>query len=349
MGWIELLFRRVSLRRFVGAFAGVLMLIASGHTWAAATCTGTANTYTLSMPTSVAVPRDAAVGTMLTGWVSSPAVTNYYNCTVTSSSATGAVFEQVSLTPSGVTVTANGLSTVVFNTNIPGVGVAIQARTYANGCGWQSWIDIDAGSWNGSACNNNGTVTNGGQAMAALVKTGPITGGTVAGGVVMQAAAYVISAVQSPYMSFALTSTAVTVMSCITPNVTVPMGSNPAASFKGAGSTTSPVGFNVALNSCPAGMNSIQYSFDAPGGVVNAANGVIALSSDSTATGVGLQLQDSTGKALQFGTQYTLSGYSRATGGAYTIPLKAAYSQLTGKAVTAGTANGLITFTMTYQ
>jgi major type 1 subunit fimbrin (pilin) len=148
--------------------------------------------------------------------------------------------------------------------------------------------------------------------------------------------------------SFAVTPTAVTVASCTTPNVTVSMGSYPAATFKGSGSSSNPVAFNVAVNNCPAGMNQIQYSFDAPGGVANANNGVIKLSSDSTATGVGLQLKDNAGNALKYDTQYTLSGYVTSTGGSYTIPLKAAYYQ-TGTAVTAGTANGVLTFTMTYQ
>ena len=51
---------------------------------------------------------------------------------------------------------------------------------------------------------------------------------------------------------------------------------------------------------------------------------------------------------LKYDTQYTLGSYVTSTGGSYTIPLTAAYYQ-TGTAVTAGTANGVLTFTMTYQ
>lgn len=361
MCWFELLIRRAGLRRLLGTFAAIVLQLLPGHAWASATCTGTANITTISMPAFASVPRDAVAGTLLSSWVSSPAVTNYYTCSVSGGTATGAEFQPLSLTPSGVKVSNNGVSTTVFNTNLPGVGIAIQVRTYANGCSWQPWQDLGtpgsvpgAGSpppapWVGTNCSANGSRTNGGQASVALVKTGSITAGTVTGGVLFQAGSFIAPTMQSGmYQSFTVTSTAVTVLSCTTPNVTVSMGSYPAATFNGSGSSSNPVGFNVAVNNCPAGMNKIQYSFDAPGGVVNVTNGVIALSSDSTATGIGLQLKDNSGNALKYDTQYTLGSYVTSTGGSYTIPLTAAYYQ-TGTAVTAGTANGVLTFTMTYQ
>jgi major type 1 subunit fimbrin (pilin) len=183
-----------------------------------------------------------------------------------------------------------------------------------------------------------------------LVKTGPITAGTTSGGILFEAASYV-NPVAQPGMrkSFSLTQTAVTTLSCSTPDVTVTMGSHNPAEFSGKGSATKAVGFNVAINNCPAGMAKIQYQFSAPGGVTDATNGVIALaSSPSTATGAGLKLMDSTSAALKFGTQYQVTGYNTVTGGSYTVPLLAAYYQ-TGTTVTPGTANAVMTFTMTYQ
>jgi major type 1 subunit fimbrin (pilin) len=127
------------------------------------------------------------------------------------------------------------------------------------------------------------------------------------------------------------------------------MGSHNVAELSGKGSVTKAVSFNIAINNCPAGMTNIQYQFSAPGGVTDATNGVIALtSSASTAVGVGLKLMDSTSAALKFATQYQVAGYNAATGGSYTIALQAAYYQ-TGTTVTPGTANAAVTFTMTYQ
>jgi major type 1 subunit fimbrin (pilin) len=179
-----------------------------------------------------------------------------------------------------------------------------------------------------------------------LVKTGPIAANAVvpAGNV----ATFSYGTLNPLTMSLS-NQISIVALSCITPDVTVTMGSYNAAAFTGTGSATKPVGFNVAVNNCPAGMTTIQYQFSAPGGVTDATNGVIALtSSASTATGVGLKLMDSTSAALKFGTQYQVTGYNTATGGSYTIPLLAAYSQ-TGATVTPGTANAVMTFTMTYQ
>ncbi len=319
------------------------------------------------MPTSVTVPRDAAIGTVLTSWVNTAATTNFYNCTVSGSAASGMVFEPLSLTKAGMTVTGpSGGTYTVWNTNVPGVGVAIGVRTYANGCGWyQPFQDLGTpftvfpSPWTGGSCNQNGTgstVINGGQAQAALVKTGPITAGTVTGGVLFEGGSATAQSLYAAYtiatsnrVSYSLTQTAVTVAACTTPNVTVTMGSYMQSVFKGIGSTTTPAkAFNVAVNACPSGLNSIQYQFIPVNAVLDATNGVLALASGSTATGIGLQLKDSSGNPLKYNTQYTLTSYSKTTGGSYTIPLTAAYYQ-TAASVTAGSANAQLTFTMTYQ
>ncbi|MXN75435.1 fimbrial protein [Burkholderia sp. 4701] len=153
----------------------------------------------------------------------------------------------------------------------------------------------------------------------------------------------------SGHVLFSLTSTIVSVAACTTPNVTVNMGSTMQSAFKGIGSTTNPpVAVNVAVNACPSGLTSIQYQFIPVNAVLDSTNGVLALSSDSTATGIGLQLKDSSGAALKYNTQYTLTSYSKSTGGSYTIPLKAAYYQ-TSATVKPGSANAVLTFTMMYQ
>jgi major type 1 subunit fimbrin (pilin) len=127
------------------------------------------------------------------------------------------------------------------------------------------------------------------------------------------------------------------------------MGSHPQSEFTGIGSATkSPVGFNIAVNACPSGLAKIQYQFIPLNAVLDATNGVLALSGSSTATGIGVQLKDGSGNALKYNTQYTLSGYNTSTGGSYTIPLTAAYYQ-TAPTVTPGSADAVLTFTMTYQ
>ncbi|MGZ2749398.1 fimbrial protein [Burkholderia stagnalis] len=341
----------------------VLMLgLGSRAAFATVSCTGKAQTVTISMPASVTIPRDAANGTVLTSWIPTVATSNFYNCTVSNQSPSGMAFEPLSLTKAGMTVTQNGVVYTVWKTNVPGVGVAIGVQSIVNGCGAQPWQDLGTPTppfpspWVGYACNQNGSITNGGKAQVALVKTGPITAGTVSGGVLFEGASATAQSSASGYtidtsgrVSYSLTSTIINVAACTTPNVTVNMGSTMQSAFKGIGSATNPpVAVNVAVNACPSGLNSIQYQFNPVNAVLDSTNGVLALSSDSTASGIGLQLKDSSGNALKYNTPYTLTSYNTSTGGSYTIPLKAAYYQ-TAATVKPGSANAVLTFTMTYQ
>lgn len=355
---LEWRMRWSGLRYLAGMATGVILLALFSRASAQSACQDIGpDAYAIKMPAAVTVPRDAAVGTVLGSWISTPQVTNYYACVSSPGSATGIEFVATDLKPSGKTTVNAGVTYTVFDTNVPGVGVAISVRPYINACGWQGPQNLDViesqASW---ACTGTGAVLNGGAASAALVKTGPITGGTTSGSVLFQAAAVVQQRRGSALLAqsglarkqFSLTPTTIVGLACSTPDVTVSMGSYKSAAFTGKGSSTRPVRFNVAVNSCPAGMTKILYEFDAPGGVIDTANGIIALTAPSTATGIGLKLMDRSNAALKFDTQYQLSGYNAATGGSYKIPLKAAYYQ-TAAAVTAGTANAIMTFTMTYQ
>ncbi|WP_133646893.1 fimbrial protein [Paraburkholderia flava] len=335
-------------------------------------CSGAAQTIPISMPASTTVPRDVPVGTVLTPWVTSQAM-NYFNCTVTTDRAAGLVFKPLSLTKSGIGVVAPGGPLVtVWNTNVAGVGIAIAVSDYETQCNFNSWFGLSPANpdvtvpspWVGVGSGCNGGISSGQQmslgakVQIALVKTGPVTAGTIAGGVLFQGAAMGTSAsgvgamyslLPTGLLSFSMSQTNVIAAACTTPDVTVLMGTYKSSAFTGMGSATNPVSFNLTLNSCPAGMTKIQYQFDAPGGVIDSTNGVIALTGGtSAATGIGLKLMDNSSAALKFDTQYPLSNYDSSKGGTYTIPLQAAYYQ-TATSVTPGAANAIVTFTMTYQ
>ena len=107
----------------------------------------------------------------------------------------------------------------------------------------------------------------------------------------------------------------------------------------------------ASLNSCPAGMNTVQYRIDPVTSVLNSAQSVVALdnsASTSSATGVGVQLLDGNGAVFPLSTYKTFAGYDKTNGGSYTIPFKARYYQ-TATRVTPGAANTSMTFTMLYQ
>lgn len=101
--------KRAGLRHLTGVLFGMLLLGLSGHASAQANCQDVApDTYTITMPATVTVPRDAAVGTPLTAWFSTPQVMNYYTCTSAGGAFTGTEFSVLSLTRSGVTTTSGG-------------------------------------------------------------------------------------------------------------------------------------------------------------------------------------------------------------------------------------------------
>lgn len=148
---------------------------------------------------------------------------------------------------------------------------------------------------------------------------------------------------------FVQTPTTINVAACATPDVTVNMGKPMRSQFTGVGYTTPAVAFDVSINACPAGrLTKIQYQFIPVNAVIDANNGLLALDSTSSATGIALQLKDGSDAPLKFNTLYTLTGYNSAAGGSYKVPLKAAYRQ-TAPTVTSGSANAALTFTMTYQ
>lgn len=359
-GWEFIILESISMRlinrlfasaRFalMSVLAGMALMAVSSGAWALTTCTGSAQNVTMSMPATISVPRDAVVGTPLSAWITSPATTNWFTCSATVQEAIGVGFKTLFSSNSGVTLTDGGTTYTVFDTAVPGVGVAVGAKGYANGCGWMSsWQAIGASLW-GYACNSTQLFPNGGQIQVRLVKTGPITAGVLGATSIAQAQLYANGAYNTTWpIVFMTTATQVTVQSCVTSDVTVPLGQHKVSELKGAGTYTSSTGFNISLNSCPAGMNSISYQIDALTAILNSSASVVALDSAASAVGVGVQLLDGSGNVFPLGTPKAFSGYSKATGGNYTIPFLARYYQ-TDSSVTGGIANTAMTFTITYQ
>ena len=346
-------------RMVLGLLVLLMLLAGPKEAFATASCSGGGHTYTINLPASVSVPRDAAAGTPLTAWISSVQVNNVYTCVVTNNTATTMGFRPMgSVLPSGATYSTDGVTYTVFESGAPGVGIVIAVRSYANGCGLQYWQDlgaINSAGWVGVACNAGGVITNGGQIRVMLVTTGTVSPGMTMSGTVVEGASIdrnsgsyrQSSGTASTY--YAITSTMVSMLACTTPDVLVPMGTHPASEMGSPGSTTAAVSFAISLNSCPAGMGAIQYRIDPVTSVVSSAQSVVALDSSSTASGVAVQLLNAAGTApFPLSTNQTLTGYSPGSGGSYTIPLKARYYR-TGSVVSPGAANTSMQFTMLYQ
>ncbi|GAU03798.1 type-1 fimbrial protein subunit A [Burkholderia stabilis] len=305
----------------------VLLLAAFG---AHAECTLLSNTPEYRMvplSSDISVPRDVAVGTEL-GRVTYtlPARFNYAHC---STAGTMVLDRNLSSTPH-----LPPTPDKVYPTNLPGIGVKFLYTS--NALPFQSSLTTEA---------NRDWWINAGTAFSyVFVATGPVSGGTV-DGTDLPTASFELAG--RPYLVIsAINSIRFTTLSCKTPDVTVDMGTVHAADMKSVGATSKPVSFKVAANNCPAGISKITYQFKAPNGVLDAAAGVVALSDDSTARGFALKLMDENGAALRFDSPYPIN--VAPTGGSYALPMKAAYYR-TSQTISSGSANAILTFTMSYN
>ncbi|WP_153787201.1 fimbrial protein [Pseudomonas sp. EMN2] len=148
------------------------------------------------------------------------------------------------------------------------------------------------------------------------------------------------------------TGTSISPQSCETPDTTVQMGNYTLRELGyEQGSTTKPVPFSIKLNNCPSGINTVKYRFKKASQIYDYQNGVIRLSSDSTAKGLGVQIKDADNRPILIddNTRQTFNDYD-SKGGNFEIPLTAAYFRIKneGQDFQAGTANAELIFTIEY-
>ncbi|NVZ52572.1 type 1 fimbrial protein [Pseudomonas sp. B6002] len=254
-------------------------------------------------------------------------------------------------------VPANAL----LQTNVPGVGLAIYMTGFA--AGWRTPADNPNRFVPLNLTYASGTIAEMPSIMFRylLVKTGDIPAGTHS---INQ---LVASGTTNAIPMFDLTFTAtLTVAGCSMPaapgnQIDVPMGTWEKRVFNGKNSTTSATSFAITLSSCIAGSNypnnangyfngnyaNIQIDGNKTSSIVDAANGILSLSSDSTAQGVAIQVLQANDTPMNLGQPVRLN---RIVSGTTSVPLKARYIQTgDGPTPVPGTANGYASFTVTYR
>ncbi|WP_195440280.1 fimbrial protein [Klebsiella oxytoca] len=136
---------------------------------------------------------------------------------------------------------------------------------------------------------------------------------------------------------------------CTTSDITVNLPPVSRSDFTGVGVTAARTDFNLNFTQCPAGMASISYLFTPTSSILDSTNGVFALSANSTASGVGIQLLNAQDIPVSFNTEYLLTDYDPALNNAsYSVPLRAGLYQ-TSTDVSSGLVNGAVTFTLVYK
>lgn len=364
---------KISLKSFVRWLLPVLLLLLAGHVRADGTwdnCErGGGNVYQYFPATTVYLGRDAAVGDVVGPWTAASASPGW-TCT----RRTGYAGTQVQVSVQGYppydrlgTVSHDGDTYGYYRLGDTSAALAYIAR-------WRAIVDGQPTDWTPLTVaagvqqdpSSYATVTKAaGETYSIVVETQirfvkrtnalvagyqqnivdpiyvrhyqKVGSSTSAGG-----GSYRISQMTARTASFEGGGT------CTTPDVNVQLQDAPVSEFSGVGSTVFPTPFNIAFNNCPPGLASVSYSFAATTSVLNQASGVVALDSNSTASGVGIQLLTASGSAVKFGESYALSSYDPASTASYTVPMQAAYYQ-TANTMTAGRASTAVTFTVNYK
>lgn len=357
---------RVSLRRWLGACA--LLLMACGllpaRSWATCTTTPISPIVLTFSYGALTVDPNAHMGDVIgkmTGTLGSTGGGNI-NCTssIISTHYVGDGAYTVMNTTTGA-YPSIGLAPV-YSTAVPGVGLAF---TYTGSLAVAS--DISGAGMFFPAHSTVGlgasTYVNGGAGFVMyLVKTGPIQGGTLTGEFAhwdAQESSGTTSNIVSMQFVGSIpvvpSSPSCTVTS---PSISVPLDPTSVAGFAGVGTTAGNAqNFNITLN-CSAGTagTSTHVSITLTD-ATNTSNttDMLTPSAGSTAAGVGIRIFNGS-TPVRFGPDSNAIGNTNqwsvttvgAGGGSISIPLSAQYVQI-GSTVGGGDVKALATFTMAYN
>lgn len=301
----------------------------------------TASDVAINLDKKILIQRDAPVGTVL----ATITTTNPIACTLGGSGA-GDGSWLVQLSPANID---NGSSPLagVRNTNIDGIGIRwenINSKTGTSSRVTNS--PLNSIEWKrGIGLTGTTTWTDTFELVktSATPKTGTLTPTTIA----MQYSTPVTKVVyRSPLFRYIISTSNTATASCqvLDSNLNVDMGFAAATKFNGVGSTLNSVPFAISLN-CDA-LTSVNIKLDSVSTLADAANGVLGLSSASTAKGVGIQITYND-VAVKLGSLINYGTTSAATGMVH-IPFKAAYYK-TLTDIEPGTVNATASFTLTYQ
>jgi type 1 fimbria pilin len=318
---------------------GILLFFISK---AQAACT-VAPSSSISVPNMV-IQRDAPVGSQIGAEVVAGNV-QFSSCDT--------VFE----TPSwgwGVKSYGTYVTTIgnrrIYSTSLPGVGYAIGMEDTNNCLGTIQYVS-ETNNQN-ILCGNAKagmftTFIMKGKARLTFYKTAQTINSGMVNGASVGASILLDGSTWRPDSVLIMNSFTVSTTACSVTNtaIKVPMGDVLKTAFTGQGTTTPEKSFSINLD-CDAATR-VNLTLDDPTGK-STLPGVLPLTTateGTTAGGVGVQVLYNDAP-VTFGSMFTIA--TTTAKGAMTIPLKARYYQTAGT-VTAGKANSIATFTLTYQ
>jgi type 1 fimbria pilin len=334
-----------TLMRNIHAASSLLMLLGISLFFiskAQADCSYTASS-SISVPNMV-VQRDAPVGSQIGAEVVASNV-QFFSCDTVLTTPAWSWY----IKSHGTYVTTIG-DRRIYSTSMPGIGYAIGMED-TNNCLTIIRYVTETNNQNMLCYTNKAgmftTFTMKGKARLTFYKTATTTGSGVVNSANVGAAILLDGGTWRPDSALTMNSFTVTTTACSVTNkaIKVPMGDVLKTAFTGQGSTTPEKSFGINLD-CDAATR-VNLTLDDPTGK-STLPGVLPLTTateGATAGGVGIQMLYNDAP-VTFGKMFPIA--TTTAKGAMTIPLKARYYQ-TAATVTAGKANSVATFTLTYQ
>lgn len=315
-------------------------------------------------PGTIFVGRDAPIGTEITRWIfdeagfGPPSGNGRYDC------PTGSRIEAMTPLPQIHNSPLVPAGEVILQTRIPGIGLVVSAHMMGGGR-TEFWNFVPAQGHRNFGVPYVATQTNSETARIGsvwlfyrLIKIGPTQPGMGPQSLAGHTLVEFTSSTHGKVLDIVIASGALDEAMCGLPagpgkQITVPMGTWRTGQFRGEGSVTDTMSFNVALEACQAGTSYENRNFahlrlDPRNGssVLDAQRGILGLNSDSDATGVGVQVlkDDLTPMPLTEEVQMV-----RMRNGDIQIPMAARYIQVGKDTPVGGVANASVGFTLTYK
>lgn len=246
----------------------------------------------------------------------------------------------------------------VLQTNIPGVGVFLDLAYPYNGQATNTFTPD-----NGTAIPYTGTMTQNtaigmplrtiyGEIM--LIKIGEIEAGPQrVHGEMFQGYIHKLGKVFDYTLTATVNRAQCTLLGNPVSADPVPLGDHTLADFKGVGTTTADIPFHITLSDCEDNSDpnavraNVHVHLDGVQGstVIDPAQGLFSLSSNSTASGLGIQILRDDGSPMPLQTPEPVK---RLDLGTTRLDFRARYYQ-TDPHVTPGVAEGSLNFTVTYR
>ncbi|MFC5475734.1 fimbrial protein [Paraherbaspirillum soli] len=225
--------------------------------------------------------------------------------------------------------------TDVYSTNLSGIGYQIVPTSDGNGGAFTS--TAEGKGFSGSYYWHGGNIE------FRLIKTGPITAGTLD----FKQYGYINFRTPPGYSdvqaaSFNVTTGTITTPTCtMSGPATVSLGNVAASVFSGTGATSSSVDAKLSFAGCDSSLSGITFGLSGTSG-----DTLFPLSSDSTAKGVAIELLDKDGKTVApaGSVDWTTTSANAQNGYGFKVRYKQTASE-----VVPGTANGAITINATYR